>query len=143
MGSVNPQSVKLRGVYYGDTVTAQRTVYDMSTGKAEITLSDAEKYDTCYYVYIDGQRYTLETEEISEPVKNGVSIRNAVVSEDKESAVVNVYNTTYGQVTATVTGVNPDGGEATAELVIDAESVGSVTVTGTDLNKYTWSVSTK
>lgn len=115
----------------------------MSTGNVIITLKDAVKYDKTYNVKINGETYTLTTEEVLPAQNNSVSLRNAVISKDKKTATVNVYNTTYGQVTAEVKGVNPDGEEITSEVVIDAESVGSVTFTGTRLDKYTWSVSTK
>lgn len=141
--SITPKTVSIKGKYYGDTVFAKKTVYDMSTGNVIITLKDAVKYDKTYNVKINGETYTLTTEEVLPAQNNSVSLRNAVISKDKKTATVNVYNTTYGQVTAEVKGVNPDGEEITSEVVIDAESVGSVTFTGTRLDKYTWSVSTK
>lgn len=115
----------------------------MSTGNVVITLNDAEKYDKYYTVIIDGKKYQAVTEEVLPAEKNSVSLRNVVISQDKKTATVSVYNTAYEQATAEIKGVNPDGEEITTEIVIDAESVGKVDITGEKMNKYSWSVSKK
>ena len=143
MDKVKPQSISIQGQYYEDTPTASRAVYDMSTGNVVITLSDAEKYDKYYNVTINGVKYQLATEEVLPAERNGVSLRNVVISQDIKTATVSVYNTAYEQVTAEIKGVNPNGEEITTEIVIAAESVGKVDITGEKMNKYTWSVSKK
>lgn len=143
VAKVKPQLISIKGKYYGDVLTASRTVYDMSTGNVVITLNDAESYDKYYIVKIDGVTYQVATEEVLPAEKNSVSLRNVVISKNKKTATVNVYNTTYEKVTAEIEGVNSNGEKITAEIAIDAESVGTVNITGEQMGNYTWSVSKK
>lgn len=138
VADVRPQNISV--IEDGATVT--HTVYDMSNQCATLTLGDLDVYSPYYRVTIGEKTYRLRTEEILPEVAGEISLRGVLPSVDGNSAEISVYNTTFETKTVLIKGVNSQNEEISAEITIDAESVGKTTVRGENISDYTWSVST-
>lgn len=137
---VTPQNVTVAGKNDGESVTVTQAVYDMSNSQATLTLAQQESYEPYCKVTIDGYTYTLRTQEVLPEVPGAVSLRGVLPSVSGNSAEISVYNSTYETKTILIKGINSAGNEITAEITVEAESVGKTAVIGANIADYTWTV---
>lgn len=138
VGDVTSENITVEG---NDAVVTQ-AVYDMSNQRATLTLGTLETYSPYYSVSIGGNTYRLRTEEILPETVGTVSLRGVLPSAGVNSAKISVYNATFETKTVLINGVNSKNEELSAEITVEAESVGITTVRGVNINDYTWTVST-
>lgn len=143
VSAVTADSITLKGTTDGDKATASFAFYDLSTQRVTITLNAQEEYNQYYRARIGGETYVLKTVETAEEKADSAGLRSVWISDDKKTAEIGVYNSTYEAKTLVVKGDNGDGEPLSTEIYLDGESVGSVTFTGTGLNAYTWSAELK
>lgn len=116
-------------------------VYNPLDGTVTFILADSDSYDENYFVdFANGTQWVKSSvTAVNTAVFNGVSVKKVVIGEDKTSATIEIYNACGEEKTVTV---SEETGVITPKtVVIPAESVGSVSFSGENLDKAVWQIS--
>ncbi len=136
-----PEYIELIGIADGSSPDISGAIYDLFSGNTEITLGKEEIYNVWYDVVIDGNLYRCKTEEILPPVSGSVTIRSVNTDDSGKTARIAVYNSTFSDCKAVITGEDSDGNVMiTTELYIVAESISTAEISGESLNTLIFKV---